>query len=543
MNPNPTIGVAAHEMAVHGLSLIAGGTGRPGPHTFRAINPASGEALAPEFTEAAPGEIVAALDAAMEAFEDYRTRPPEKRARLLESIAAHIERLGDNLLRRTHLETGLPPGRLQVERARTCGQLRLFAQVVRDGSWVDARIDRAQPERQPAPRLDIRRMLIPVGPVVVFGSSNFPLAFSVAGGDSASALAAGCPVVVKANRAHPGTSEMVGRALAAAVAECGMPAGLFSLIHGGGATVGIALVQNPSTAAVGFTGSLEAGKALCRAAAARARPIPVFAEMSSLNPVFLLDEALDTRGPSIARDLFASFTLGVGQFCTKPGLVFVQAGAATDAFLHSLASHVRNAASATMLTPDICHAFTQNRERVTKVPGVTIMAVAGVAANAGKVQGCPSVAVAPARIFLAERDLATEAFGPFTLVVIADSREELLECARKLDGQLTAAVHGSPGDLARASRLLAILQQVAGRIIFNGFPTGVEVSPAMNHGGPYPATSDSRFTSVGTAAVLRFARPVCYQGAPAELLPPELRDENPLQLLRLIDGRHTRDSV
>jgi alpha-ketoglutaric semialdehyde dehydrogenase len=528
-------------MDLHGKSFLAGQTGAIGGATYRAINPATGESLAPDFHEARSDEVESALRAASAAFEDYRTRPPETRARLLETIATEIEALGEALLQRAQLETGLPLARLQGERARTCGQLRLFAQVVREGSWVDARIDLALPERQPAPRPDLRRMLVALGPVVVFGSSNFPLAFSVAGGDTASALAAGCPVLVKAHRAHPGTAELVAGAVIRAVAALGLPAGLFSLVHGAGESIGVMLVKHPLVAAVGFTGSLAAGRALCDAAAARPHPIPVFAEMSSVNPVILLPGALRERGAAIAQGLLASVTLGVGQFCTKPGLVFALAGPETDAFLATFTEAVQGAPCATMLTPGIRANFLQNQRRITGLPDVSLLASSRTTADANKNEGRLCVAVTTAANFLPQPLLATEAFGPFALIITAETTAELTACVRALDGQLTATLHGDATDFQSATPLVALLEQKAGRLVINGFPTGVEVSPAMNHGGPYPATSDTRFTSVGTAAILRFARPVCYQGFPDALLPPALQQSNPLGLLRLVNGAPTRE--
>ncbi|HVU24995.1 MAG TPA: aldehyde dehydrogenase (NADP(+)) [Opitutus sp.] len=530
-------------MTLHGKSLLAGTVGQPNAKPFRAVNPATGERLEPEFHGASMAEVAQALDAAAAAFAIYRARPAADRAKLLDAIAAEIEALGDALLQRAVAETGLPLARITGERARTCGQLRLFAQVVRDGSWADARIDPALPNRQPLPRADLRRILRPLGPVVVFGSSNFPLAFSAAGGDTASALAAGCSVVVKAHRAHPGTAELVGGAITRAVTACGLPAGLFSLVHGDGATVGIAMVRHPAVAAVGFTGSRTAGRALFDAAASRPHPIPVFAEMSSLNPVFLLPGALHDRSTEIAKGLLASFTLGVGQFCTKPGLIFALRGADTDAFLPAFASLVEAAPCATMLTRGIRDAFEQNRNLVTAVAGVQPLAAARAAARPDATEGQPSVATTTAKDFIAHPELATEAFGPFTLVILADSTDELAACAAALEGQLTATIHGNADDLAGAASLVALLEQKAGRLLVNGFPTGVEVGHAMNHGGPYPATSDVRFTSVGTAAIYRFARPVCYQNFPDALLPAELQDANPLGLLRLVDGACTRDPV
>ncbi|HEY0967841.1 MAG TPA: aldehyde dehydrogenase (NADP(+)) [Opitutaceae bacterium] len=527
-------------MILTGKSLIAGHTGATGGREFRAINPATATPLEPTFHEATITEVDAAVHAAADAFEKLRMQSAETRARLLEAIATEIEALGDALLERAHAETGLPLARLTGERARTCGQLRLFAAVVRDGSWVDARIDPALPDRQPLPRPDLRRMLIALGPVAVFGASNFPLAFSVAGGDTASALAAGCPVVVKAHPAHPGTSELVAQAITRAVGAAGLPAGLFSLVHGGPA-IGIALVKHPAITAVGFTGSHAAGRALFDAAAARPHPIPVFAEMSGVNPVYLLPEALRERGATIAAGLAGSFTLGVGQFCTKPGLVFVLRCAATDAFLPALAAAVQAAPCATLLTPGIRTAFEASLASLAPVSGVTILATANAAPDASKTQGQPCVAVTSASTFIRHPELATERFGPFTLVVIGDSPEEIMACTRALDGQLTATLHGTATDLDAAGSLLALLEQKAGRVLINGFPTGVEVSPAMHHGGPSPATTDARFTSVGTAALLRFARPICYQNFPPALLPPALQDGNPLKLMRLVNNVLTRE--
>ncbi|HWL15699.1 MAG TPA: aldehyde dehydrogenase (NADP(+)) [Opitutus sp.] len=530
-------------MTLHGRSLLAGQPGPTGGAISRAANPATGETLAPDFHSASLADVDAAMTAAAQAFGRYRELSGADRAHLLEAIATEIEALGDALLERAVAETGLPLARLTGERARTCGQLRLFAQLVREGSWVDARIDPALPDRQPLPRPDLRRMLRPLGPVVVFGASNFPLAFSVAGGDTASALAAGCPVVVKAHPAHPGTSELVAGAITRAIANCGLPPGLFSLLHGDGATIGIALVKHPATTAVGFTGSHTAGRALFDAAVSRPHPIPVFAEMSSVNPVFLLAGAVETRGPALAQGLLGSFTLGVGQFCTKPGLVFAQRSAHTDALLSALAQAVRAASCGTMLTAGIRDAFARHRDTITAIPGVSLVAQSPAAPAGADAAMHASVASTTAENFLAHPELATEAFGPFTLVVLADSAEQLAACASALEGQLTATVHGTPEDLENARPLLATLEQKAGRVLLNGFPTGVEVCAAMNHGGPYPATTDVRFTSVGTAAILRFARPVCYQGYPDGLLPPELQDANPLGLLRLVNNVPTREPV
>jgi alpha-ketoglutaric semialdehyde dehydrogenase len=527
---------------LHGKNVIAGQLSAAAGATFRARDAATGAALEPAFHEATAAEAARAVDAAAEAFSDYRRRPAEDRARFLDTIADGIEALGDTLIARTTTETGLPAARIIGERARTCAQLRLFAALAREGSWVDARIDTALPERQPVPRPDIRRMLKPVGPVVVFGASNFPLAFSTAGGDTASALAAGCPVVVKAHPAHPGCGELVAGAIARAAAACGLPRGVFSFVHGGPA-IGIALVQHPATAAVGFTGSHAAGRALFDAASARPKPIPVFAEMSSVNPVFVLPGALRERGAAIAQGLLGSFTLGVGQFCTKPGVVFALRGPDTDAFVATLAGAVRHSASGTMLTTGIRAAFERARADVTAVEGVSVVAASPAASADRATSASPSIAATDAAQFLSQPKLTTEVFGPFALVVYCENADEMLACAQALDGQLTATLHGTEADLATAGKLLEAAEDRAGRVIVNGFPTGVEVSPAMNHGGPYPATTDVRFTSVGTAAILRFARPVCYQGFAEALLPPELKNANPRNILRTLNGALTRDAV
>jgi NADP-dependent aldehyde dehydrogenase len=529
-------------MTLDGLSLLAGRLGDRKGKRFNAIDPTSGQALDPAFYEASDEEAGRAIEAAADAFDDFGGRSPADRACFLDAIADRIEELGDALIDRATVETGLPAARIMGERARTCGQLRQFAAVVREGSWVDARIDTALPERDPAPRPDLRRMLKPIGPVVVFGASNFPLAFSTAGGDTASAFAAGCPVVVKAHPAHPGTGELVGRAIVRAAETCGLPGGVFSLVHGGPDT-GIALVEHASTAAVAFTGSHRAGRALFDAANRRSNPIPAFAEMSSVNPVFLLPGAVRERSRDIAQGLLASFTLGVGQFCTKPGLVFAVRGPDTDALLEALAEAARGAPSGTMLTAGIRNAFETQRNALLAIEGVTEVARASSAAATGATASGPLVAMTDAKEFLANAVLAAEVFGPLTLVILTEDIEEMCACADALQGQLTATLHGTDRDLEGAGTLIAAAERFAGRLVVNGFPTGVEVSPAMHHGGPYPATTDVRFTSVGTAAILRFARPVCYQGFAEHLLPVELRNANPAGILRTVNGELTRDAV
>jgi len=521
--------------SLHGHSVIGDRT-IAGTQTFRARSPLDGSELDPPFHMASALDVEATLRLADEAFQTYRETTGDVRAAFLERIGDEIMGLGDALIARAHVETGLPAARLTGERARTVSQLRLFAQVVREGSWADARIDTAIPDRHPVPKPDLRRMLVPIGPVVVFGSSNFPLAFSVAGGDTASALATGNPVIVKAHSGHPGTSELVAGAVARAVQSCGLPSGVFSMLHGAGAVIGVALVRHPSTTAVGFTGSRAAGRALFDAAAARPAPIPVFAEMSSVNPVFILPGAMRERGAAIAEALKNSVTMGVGQFCTKPGLVFGLGGDTFDAFQASLGGLLEAVAPGTMLHAGIAEAYHDGLRHASAVTGVAVVARSTEQADASHTHGEAVVARTDAVNFTAHPELAEEVFGPYALLISASSLDELERIASLLDGQLTASIHGTPADLEAAAPLVRLLEQKAGRLVINGFPTGVEVSPAMHHGGPYPATTDVRFTSVGTAALYRFVRPVCYQNCPAALLPAALRDENPLGIRRTVNG-------
>jgi NADP-dependent aldehyde dehydrogenase len=530
-------------MNLHGKSILAGQPVESSTRAFRAVSPLDSTELEPTFHECAPELVDRALHAAEEAFAIYRRTPAAERATFLENIAEEILALGDDLLQRAHRETGLPLDRLTGERGRTVGQLRLFAEVVREGSWVDARIDPALPDRKPLPRVDLRRMLIPLGPVVVFGSSNFPLAFSVAGGDTASALAAGNSVIVKAHRAHPGTSELVASAIARAVEKSGLPHGVFSMLHGAGSEIGIALVKHPLTRAAGFTGSRLAGRALFDAASARPEPIPVFAEMSSLNPVFILPGALRERGAQIVEGLKNSVTMGVGQFCTKPGLVFGLSGPDFEVFAERFGAAIQATAPGTMLSPGICRSFHDGLTAMHKVPGVVPLAQSSLEPQPAQTHGEPTTFVTDAENFLRHPGLHEEVFGPYTLLINAQTFTDLVRVAHRLEGQLTATIHGTSDDLANAADLLAILERKAGRLLVNGFPTGVEVCPSMNHGGPYPATTDERFTSVGTAAIQRFVRPVCYQSFPASALPQELLDANPRGIMRLVNNQHTRAAL
>lgn len=514
-------------------AALLGSRDLTGAATFQAIDPATGTALEPAFFEAGPAEVAQAAALAAQAYPLYRATTPEARAAFLDAIAANIEALGDTLIARAARETGLPVARLTGERARTTGQLRLFASWVRAGGADEPRLDSALPARTPLPRADLRLRHIGLGPVAVFGASNFPLAFSVAGGDTASALAAGCPVIVKGHPAHPGTSELVGRAIRAAVAQAGLPEGVFSLLPGTSYELGGALVADPRVKAVGFTGSRGGGLALCRIAASRPEPIPVFAEMSSINPVFLLPAALDARAEALATGFVGSLTMGAGQFCTNPGLVIAIAGEGLDRFIAAAASAVSAAPAATMLTPGIAGAYGKGVAALAQQPEVTELAHG----LEGRVNACrPALFVTEASAFLREPVLSHEVFGASSLVIRCADEADMAAVAGALEGQLTATLHLDAADHALAARLLPTLEDKAGRILANGWPTGVEVCHAMVHGGPFPATSDPRSTSVGTLAIRRFLRPVCYQDLPEALLPAAVQTGNPLGLPRLVDG-------
>lgn len=530
---------------LHGHHLIGLAARCDGSPEHRAVAAATHEPLEPPFADATAAEVDAALELAAQAHASDRERATgEHRAAFLDRIADEIEALGDRLIERAMIETGLPRGRLVGERGRTTGQLRAFAAIVREGSWVGARIDRAQPDRAPIPRPDLRRMLIPIGPVAVFGAGNFPLAFSVAGGDTASAFAAGCPVIAKAHPSHPGSSELVGEAIVSAVRACDLHPGTFALVHGRSHDVGQALVRHPLTRAVGFTGSLRGGRALFEAASRRPQPIPVFAEMGSINPVFVLPGALASRGPSLARAAAGSLTLGVGQFCTNPGVLVVQAGAPGDRFVADLAAALADVEPGVMLDPGILAGYCAGVSRRTELAGVERVDAGAASETDGPPErGRAALFTTDATRFVAEPRLHDELFGPAGLVVRWHDPGELSALARSLEGQLTATLLADPDDLVLAGELEPILRERVGRLVWNGFPTGVEVSPAMQHGGPWPASSDSRTTSVGSAAIERFARPVCFQDAPSQLLPAALRDENPRGILRLVDGMPTRSPL
>jgi NADP-dependent aldehyde dehydrogenase len=525
----------------HGKNMIGGELSATGTQKFRALNPSTGALLDGDFVEATAAELDQALGLAARAFPVYRKIAPDQIAAFLERIGAEIGNLGAVLLERTSSETGLPAARLEGERARTVGQLKMFADLIRDGSWVDARIDRSIPDRKPLPKPDLRRMQVPIGPVAVFCASNFPLAFSVAGGDTASALAAGNPVVVKANRAHPGCAELVGDAVRKAVAACGLPPGVFSMIHGANHELNTRLVKHPHTRAAGFTGSLKGGRALLDAAASRRDPIPVYAEMGSVNPVFILPRALEERGDAIAEGLKASVTLGNGQFCTKPGVVMAFDDPSLDRFTEKLKGLMVQQPPGTLLHPGILKSYDEGVKAFGNLS--TVVSKSASAADKTKTQAEAAVFETDAAHFLQEARLREEVFGPATLLVRCGTRDELEQAARAMEGHLTATIHGTDADLKEFAPLIAILEERVGRIVFNGFPTGVEVCPSMNHGGPYPATTDGKFTSVGTAAIYRFVRPVCYQNFPDAALPQELRNKNVRKIWRLVDGKPTQQDL
>jgi NADP-dependent aldehyde dehydrogenase len=507
-----------------------------GMPTLQSVNPVSREVLPGHFHAATREVVNAAMEKAVSAFHAYRSVGAAGKAAFLRAIAAEIEALGPPLIERAMEESGLPEARLLGERGRTCGQLRLFADFLEEGSWVNAIIETALPERQPLPRPDIRNVLQPIGPVAVFTASNFPLAFSTAGGDTASALAAGCPVVVKAHPSHLGTNALVAEAILRAARRCDMPDGVFSSLNDAGTEVALHLVQHPALRAVAFTGSHQGGMALFRAALDRTAPIPVFAEMGSINPMFLLPLAVQANGEGLANAIAASVTLGAGQFCTNPGLIVIMEDAAGVAFVRTLAAAMAQVAPATMLNKGVFENYEQRKEAQFSIPGVSA-AYPSAHRIGDDWKGRPALATVSAEAFLAAPALQEEVFGPSTLVVWCKDRAVMQSVAASLHGQLTATIMGENTELGDWKALAEVLQEKVGRLLFNGVPTGVEVGHAMQHGGPFPATTDARFTSVGTQAVRRFVRPVAYQNCPDFLLPDALKDGNPSGIFRFFNGK------
>ena len=521
-------------MNLTGGHLIDGGWSQS-EGKFSHHNPATGAALTPEVSEAGEAQVQAAVESARVAFDATRHLEMRWPARLLDAIAGQILKLGDTLIERANQETALPTARLLGERARTVNQLKMFADLIREGAWLDARIDTADPNRQPIPKPDLRRIRVPRGPVAVFGASNFPFAFSAVGGDTASALAAGCPVIVKGHPSHPGASELFAIAVLAALAETDLPRGLFQLLQGRSHELGKSLVQNAGITAVGFTGSKKAGRALFDLAAARRNPIPVYAEMGSLNPLLLLPAALSERGAAIAKDLAASILLGGGQQCTKPGLILVFRPC--DDFLGALTSYLKQSPPLTMLNQSLRDGFSARTAAWAKRAGVTVL-LRGESSGYASVS--PSLLRTSAEEFVNHEELREEAFGPAALVLDCADVSDARRVLASVGGSLTGTIHAGSTDDVRP--LLAELEHIAGRIIFNGYPTGVEVCGAMMHGGPYPATTDPSWTSVGPTAITRFLRLVSYQNAPDEMLPLALRKSHPMGIVRTINGQRTTES-
>ncbi len=526
-------------MQITGSNFIAGQESRVGGHTFTGVDPRRKQPGAIRFYDATPDEIDRAVNAAAAAFAQMRRYPAAKLAEFLDRAATEIEALGDLLLETADAETALGLPRLTGERDRTTGQLRAFADLLREGSYVEAIIDPARPERQPTPRPDVRRMLVPIGPVAVFGASNFPFAFGAAGGDTASAFAAGCPVIVKAHPSHPATSELFARAINRAVEACGLPAGVFSLLHGEQVEVGQALVQHPRLEAVGFTGSQRAGRALFDLAASRPKPIPVYAEMGSVNPVILLPGAVAARGEALAEQVVNAVTLGCGQFCTNPGLIFGLDTPAMRDFVAQVARLMAARAPGVLLNANVERGLAQAVAQTARHPGVDVLTGGQVIAGESYAFA-NTVFVTTGAVFVADPALQQEHFGPVTMFVLCGSMAELESAVGALHGNLTASVHAADAEIETAARLYDLLREKVGRLIWNGFPTGVEVVYAMQHGGPYPATTAPATTSVGLTAIKRFLRPVAFQNMPDALLPDALKNANPLGIWRIVDGSLTR---
>ena len=519
-------------MQLTGQNIIAGKLSGNGSDQFKAMNPSTLEYLPTIFYEATNAEIEEAIVEAHNAFLIYGKQSGYAKAIFLDTIADEILNLGDDLINLCCSETALPEGRIIGERERTVNQLKLFASVLREGSWVDARIDNANPDRKPMPKVDIRSMQRPLGAVGIFGASNFPLAFSVAGGDTASALASGCTVIVKGHPSHPGTCEMIAQAIQTAVEECNLPSGVFSLVQGQSTRVGMSIVNHSLIKAIGFTGSFNGGKAIFDAASKRLQPIPVYAEMGSTNPIFILPKALRRNGNEIAKGLTNSVTLGVGQFCTNPGLVFLENSEDFLNFKSHLIEEFSQVESNSMLNLGIKKAFDNGIEHLKD----NIDLIAHGQVKNSKTNATAHIFETDAKRFIEEEVLEEEVFGPSTIAITAKSKEDLLTAATKLNGHLTATLFATEEDLQEYSDLIEILEQKVGRLIINNYPTGVEVCHSMVHGGPYPATTDSRSTSVGTGAIIRFTRPFCFQNFPQFLLPDELKNDNPLQIFRIVDG-------
>ncbi|MGC4103988.1 aldehyde dehydrogenase (NADP(+)) [Ferruginibacter sp.] len=527
-------------MEITGKNFIGNTPSAKGANNFQVSNPQTGALLPTSFSLVTEDEIKELAAKAATAFKIYHKKSAAEKAVFLETIAAEIDALGDTVIQRAMQETGLPEARLQGERGRTTGQLKMFAKLLREGSWADARIDTAIPDRQPLPKPDLRSILVALGPVMVFGASNFPFAYSAAGGDTASALAAGCPVVVKAHPLHAGTDALVAQAIINAAQKTGMPDGVFSLVFSDEA-MAIRLVTDPVIKAIGFTGSRKGGMAIFNAAVNRTEPIPVYAEMSAINPVILLPGTMAANAAGIAQGFSASVSLGVGQFCTNPGLMFMVNDAAAQEFLAVLNDKIKDIPAATMLSKGICAAYNDGVAKLKS--SATVAAHSTATVHAEKTEATPYIFTVTQKDFISNKNLSNEVFGPASVIVLCSNVEEILEALQHAEGQLTATVHANAQDEKYMDDIVDLMKEKAGRILFGGFPTGVEVCDSIVHGGPFPATTDSRTTSVGTGAILRFVRPVAYQNFPQHLLPDELKDSNPLNTLRIVNGVHTRDAI
>lgn len=524
---------------ITGKNYIGNTLSSKGINTFCAYNAAEFKMLDEVFYCATNEEVDEAVNLASSAFQEYKNISGKKKAIFLESIADEILNLGDELVKTAMSESALPEGRIVGERGRTINQLKMFAQLIREGSWVEATIDTAQPERVPLPKSDLRKLRQAVGPVVVFGASNFPLAFSTAGGDTASALASGCTVIVKSHPSHPGTGELVASAIINAAETTGMPNGVFSYLNDSGFSVGSKLVTHSKIKSVAFTGSFSGGKALYDIANNRNEPIPVFAEMGSTNPVFILPEKMKNESDSLATGLAGSITLSVGQFCTNPGLIVATQNESLSNFILSLSSKIKESTSGKMLNKDIANNYLEKRNKMLTEKGITLEGSSADEEGLGN----PTVVSTDASTFISNPNLHEEVFGPFSMIVKCENFNEMISVAEKMEGQLTASFQAEENELERQQNLINIVKDKVGRLIFNGVPTGVEVCSSMQHGGPYPSTTDSRFTSVGTDAIKRFTRPISFQDWPEQLLPDELRNSNPLSIWRLIDNNFSQSKI
>ncbi len=526
---------------ITGKNYIGNQTSGKGTKTYKTFNPQLNIENSNVFFEATADEINEAVALATKAFKTFRTISGVQKAKFLNAIADEILALDDELIQTYCSESGLPEGRAKGERGRTIFQLRSFAELVQEGSWVEASIDTAQPDRTPIPKPDVRKMMVPLGTVAVFGASNFPLAYSTAGGDTAAALAAGCPVIVKSHPMHAGTGELVASAIIKAATKTGMPNGVFSNLNSSGIEVGIQLVQHPDVKAVGFTGSIRGGRALYDIAAQREEPIPVFAEMGSINPVIMLPEALHKRGESLARTYASSITVGSGQFCTNPGLLLGIKGESLSNFIQNLASEIVEIEPSCMLHPNIVGAYESNKAKALAQPELSV--IADYATDVQTNYARQAITTVEGKSFMENTTLHHEVFGPFSMVVQCEDAKQLETIISNLEGQLTGTVIAENNEASNYTNVIAALKNRVGRIIFNGVPTGVEVCPSMVHGGPYPASSDNRFTAVGINSINRWVRPFCYQDWPSDLLPEELKNENPLGINRLINNKQTKDVI